>query len=97
MSARMVRMLRWIASHPNQVNLEHLRKANQTTLRGLAMRGLVSSTGITAKGMQELGSYNKAEFISRKANGKNLSVGVAAALRLVRERKNRGENRKYGT
>lgn len=80
MSPRMVRMLKYLASHDG-VRLE---KANQTTLRGLALRGLVSRGGITGRGVEVLHEYQFAEFIKRKAEGLPLSPSVAAALKVVR-------------
>ncbi len=81
MSARMVRMLKWLAA--NEVTELTLRKANQTTLRGLALRGLVGRNGITPAGMAELAEFTKAEFIKRKVE-KDLSSGVMAAIQYMR-------------
>jgi hypothetical protein len=78
-------MLKWVAAH--EISHKTLQKANQTTLRGLALRGLVSRGGITPLGMQELSAYGRAEFIQRQAQNKDLSDGVMAALRLIRVRK----------
>ncbi len=77
----MLRMLKWLAA--NDVTLTQLRKANQTTLRGLALRGLVNQSGITPAGMQELALFNKAEFIARKVEA-DLSNSVMAAMRYMR-------------
>ena len=91
MSARMLRMLKWLAA--NEVNQATLRKANQTTLRGLALRGLVSQNGITPAGMAELASFTKAEFIQRKSE-KDLSNGVMAAIQYMRILEGRERRRK---
>ena len=87
MSPRMVRMLKYLAVH--DVTTGRLKRANQITLRGLALRGYVSQSGITASGMEALHSYQRSEWIGRKAENRDFSDGVMAALDLIRIRKGR--------
>jgi len=82
MSPRMVRMLKWLAQH--NITVDDLKLANQITLRGLALRGYVGRGGITQAGIDAIADYHRSEFIARKAENKDLSDGVSAALALVR-------------
>lgn len=85
MSPKMVRMLKWLATHDAYPNL--LKKANQLTLRGLVLRGHATSFGITGSGRQALHDYQHAEWIGRKAENKDFAPSVLVALGMVRGRK----------
>jgi hypothetical protein len=84
LSSRMVRMLKWVKV--NGTDKDELKKANQITLRGLAIRGLLNTNGVTSYGENLIDQYDSAEFISRKAQDKDLSDGVKKALKLVKYR-----------
>lgn len=82
MSPEMVRLLRWIVQHG--ATDKTLRKMDQRRLKGLAARKFVGKTGATQYGVDALSAYTKAELVSRKAENKDLSEGVSAALALIR-------------
>lgn len=84
MSSRMIRMLKWVRD--NGTNKRELKSANQVTLRGLAMRGLIKTNGLTKRGEHVIDEYDSSEFIGRKVEGRDLSDGVKLAMNLVKYR-----------
>lgn len=80
----MIRMLKWVRD--NGTNKRELKSANQVTLRGLAMRGLIKTNGLTKRGEYVIDEYDSSEFIGRKVEGRDLSDGVKLAMNLVKYR-----------